>query len=223
MKGGKTTKVNSSAILNLKGGAIFQTQIMDALDGPVIGAGTTSLLKVIGSTNNNIVLNAKQTTNPKVKGSIQYCGNLTMPAGLFAEGAVQGCNVYIAKNDCNNQTGNGNPPKVNLDADGDGVADCNDNYPNDSTKAFNNYSVNYLGGGTTTAFEDKWPVKGDYDMNDVVITSRYLVVTNAANDVVQIKADYKLLATGGEFKNGAGIQFNLPQGSASNLVASTGV
>ncbi len=60
-------------------------------------------------------------------------------------------------------------------------------------------------------------------MNDVVITSRYLIITNANNKVVQIKADYKLLATGGEFQNGAGIQFNLPQGTSSNLVASTGV
>ena len=223
MKVGNTTKVNGTAILKLTDGSIFETQVMDALGGTIEGIGTTSLVKVIGSTNNNIILNAKQTNDPKVKGSIQYCDNASLPAGLFANGAMQGCDVYIVKNECNNQTGNGTPPVINPDSDGDGVADCNDSYPNDPTKAFNNYSTNYNGGGTTTAFEDKWPIKGDYDMNDVVITSKYLVVTNSVNKVVQIKADYKLLATGGEFQNGAGIQFNIPSGGASNLVASVGV
>ncbi|MDB5014071.1 MAG: hypothetical protein JWQ25_2273 [Daejeonella sp.] len=223
MKVGNTSKINGTAILKLADGSIFQTQVMDALGGTIVGTGTTSLVKVIGSTNNNIILNAKQTTDPKVKGAIEYCDNVSLPVSLFADGAMQGCDVYIVKNDCNNQTGNGTPPVDNPDGDGDGVADCNDNYPNDPSKAFNNYSTNYNGGGTTTAFEDKWPIKGDYDMNDVVITSRYLVVTNSINKVVQIKADYKLLATGGEFTNGAGIQFHIPNGGASNLVATAGV
>lgn len=41
--------------------------------------------------------------------------------------------------------------------------------------------------------------------------------------VVQIKTDYKLLATGDEFQNGGGIQFNIPSTNGSNLVAPAGV
>jgi LruC domain-containing protein len=219
----KTSKINSNALFSMNNGAMFQTGTMDALAGFIIGEGTTSLVKVLVKTNNNIILNASHTNNPKVKGAIQYCDNVSIPAGLFSGGAAQGCDVYIQKNDCNDQSGNGTPPVSNPDSDGDGIPDCNDKYPDDVNKAFDNYSINYAAGGTTTAFEDKWPIKGDYDMNDVVITARYLVVTNGANRVTQIKADYKLRATGGDFKNGAAVQFHIPKSNVSNLVATTGV
>lgn len=47
------------------------------------------------------------------------------------------------------------------DADADGVADADDEYPNDVNKAFNNRypSASYA----TLMFEDLWPGKGDYD------------------------------------------------------------
>ena len=217
------TKINSNAFLKLGSSAMFQTNVMDALAGSIVGVGTTSLVKVVSSTNNNIILEAKQTNNPRVKGAVQYCDNVIIPTGLFADGAKQGCDIYIAKTDCNGRTGNGTAPATIKDTDGDGVADINDKYPNDANKAYNNYSLNYSQGGSTVAFEDKWPVKGDYDMNDVVINYKYLIVTNAANKVVQVKADYTLLATGGDFQNGAGIQFNIPKANASNLVAPASV
>merc|ERR1711879_138237 len=51
------------------------------------------------------------------------------------------------------------------DADGDGISDVFDDFPNDPSKAFhtNNYS------NSTLVFEDLWPQKGDYDFNDMVI------------------------------------------------------
>ena len=54
------------------------------------------------------------------------------------------------------------------DKDGDGVADSQDEYPEDAERAFNNYS---LGENTfgTLLFEDLWPSFGDYDLNDLVI------------------------------------------------------
>ena len=45
------------------------------------------------------------------------------------------------------------------DKDGDGIPDLMDDYPEDATKAFNNYSS--IGEGSTVGFEDQWPVKGD--------------------------------------------------------------
>ena len=110
-----------------------------------------------------------------------------------------------------------------IDTDGDGVTDINDTYPNDKGKAFVHCSINFAAGGSTVAFEDNWPLKGDYDMNDVVLNYRYRIITNSHNKVVHIKADYKLLATGGNFENAAGIQFNIPKANAVNLVAPPGV
>ncbi|MCD0490660.1 LruC domain-containing protein [Pedobacter sp. MC2016-14] len=109
-----------------------------------------------------------------------------------------------------------------FDADNDGVLDLLDAYPNDASKAYNNYSINYNGGGSTAAFEDNFPAKGDYDVNDIVLSYKYNVITNASNRVAAISATYVLQATGGTFNNGAGIQFNLSAASATGFTSTGG-
>jgi len=101
------------------------------------------------------------------------------------------------------------------DTDDDGVADQFDDYPNDPDKAFNNY---YPGEGLygTLAFEDLWPGKGDYDFNDVVIDYNINQITNANNNVVQIKPRVVVKAIGASYKNGFGFQL----GSNPSAVAS---
>jgi LruC domain-containing protein len=100
------------------------------------------------------------------------------------------------------------------DADGDGVADANDDYPNDSTRAYDNFLVsNY----STLMFEDLWPYLGDYDFNDMVIDYKINRVTNADNDVVELKGDFVLRATGASFNSGFGFQFD---NLANNKIAS---
>ena len=213
-------RTNLKGTFNFHNGAMFRTRTLIGLDGTVVGHGNTSLFKVDVSSTENVNANGNQ----KFQNAIQYCDpSRTIRPQQFTGGAIQGCDVYIAINNCN-PVGNGIVPgPVLVDTDGDGIIDTEDDYPEDKTKAFNNYSVNYENGGSTVAFEDSWPLKGDYDLNDVVIGYRYLVVTNANNQVVHIKADYALLATGGEYESGAGIQFNLPANSAANFQASTGV
>lgn len=111
-----------------------------------------------------------------------------------------------------------NPPQ--LDSDFDSVPDSIDCYPQDSTKAFNNYypSEKEM---ATLAFEDLWPWLGDYDLNDVVIKYNYNVITNATNKVTQIKASYTLMATGGSNKNGFGVEFPLNSLQVANLSGAT--
>jgi LruC domain-containing protein len=92
------------------------------------------------------------------------------------------------------------------DTDGDGVVDVNDAFPNDPTRAYINYYPSKDNWGTL-AYEDQWPVKGDYDMNDLVVNYRYQVVTNAQNNVVEMTGDYTLLAAGATYNNGFGVQF----------------
>ncbi len=99
------------------------------------------------------------------------------------------------------------PPKPILDADKDGVPDAQDEYPNDPYRAFNNY-VPTVGGFGTLSFEDSWPVKGDYDLNDMVIDYNINRITNASNEVVEIKAKFVLRASGATFGNGFGFQLD---------------
>ncbi len=105
---------------------------------------------------------------------------------------------------------------VIIDTDGDGVIDTEDDYPNDPTRAFNNY---FPGKGVygTLAYEDLWPSKGDYDFNDVVIIYNTNIVTNAQNKVVEIKSKYKITAVGASFHNGFAFQLDnvLPNQVAS--------
>ena len=210
--------INNSSIftggdLNLFSGAVFQTGSLISMYGVIQGTGTTSLVKVLAGV-------TTLTTGSRIKGAIQFCGSSIRSSNL-SEGAVLGCDLYIPVTDCNPIL-NGTAPIIQLDTDGDGIIDLQDAYPNDATKAFKNYSVNYLLGGSTIAFEDSWPSKGDYDLNDVVMTSKYMVATNAYNVVVQVTADYALKATGADFHNGAGVQFNLPAANGKLVSATAG-
>lgn len=107
------------------------------------------------------------------------------------------------------------PLVVVIDTDGDGVPDAQDEYPNDPHRAYNSYFPSQTSFGTL-AFEDNWPLKGDYDFNDVVMGYNIKTVTNAANQVVDLVASFRLLASGATFSNGFGFQID---GIAANKVS----
>ncbi|MDP3928366.1 MAG: LruC domain-containing protein [Bacteroidota bacterium] len=88
----------------------------------------------------------------------------------------------------------------NQDTDGDGCIDAEDAFPNDAARC----AVNYKTG--TLAYEDLWPSKGDYDFNDMVVEYTFTSVTNASNKVIDIKAEFTVLAFGAGFRNGFGFQ-----------------
>jgi LruC domain-containing protein len=91
------------------------------------------------------------------------------------------------------------------DNDGDGVQDGQDAFPDDASKAYINY---YPTKDTyaNIAFEDNWPKKGDFDLNDMVVKYRYSFISNAKNQVVSMTGDYLVSAAGASFKNGFGVQ-----------------
>jgi LruC domain-containing protein len=93
------------------------------------------------------------------------------------------------------------------DQDQDGVTDNQDSSPNDSNISFNNYypAENIFG---TLAFEDNWPAKGDYDLNDLVVDYNINRMTNKNNDVVEIRAVFVLKASGASFRNALGVQLD---------------
>lgn len=101
------------------------------------------------------------------------------------------------------------------DTDNDGVRDDVDEYPTDPERAANNYFPSKTIYGSL-AFEDRWPNKGDYDFNDVVLRYRFNQVTNASNQVVDVKANFVVKASGAAFGNGFGFEMPiLPSDVAS--------
>ena len=107
---------------------------------------------------------------------------------------------------------------TDADTDGDGVKDALDEFPADPGAAFSSY---YPGSSTwgTLAFEDQWPRRGDYDMNDVVMGYRTREIMNAARQVTALSIDYRLLARGGLSDSGFGV--HLPGLPASAVAGAT--
>ncbi len=203
-----TTTINSGSNttqLRLYNGAMFYSTGNFTANARVKGYGSTSLVKIDGS----VTLNSNSDFND----NLQVCTNATISSNKLTSGATTGCSLYIAQDGCNT-TGNGGPTVI--DTDNDGAPDNTDDYPNDPTKAYNNYYPSSTG-MVTAAFEDQWPAKGDYDFNDVVMSYRYQIVTNATDNVVEVNGTYKLHATGGSYLNAFAVQFPIDRATVSGL------
>ncbi|MBN1650531.1 MAG: LruC domain-containing protein [Bacteroidales bacterium] len=110
---------------------------------------------------------------------------------------------------------------VIADADGDGVVDSEDNYPDDASIAFNNYYPSQASNGTL-AFEDLWPSKGDYDFNDLVLEYNFNSITNANNEVVKLEANFIVKFVGGSHRNGFAFEMeNILSNQVSSVTGSS--
>jgi LruC domain-containing protein len=96
------------------------------------------------------------------------------------------------------------------DADKDGVLDWEDNYPENSKQAFDDfYPAKGMPG--SYAFENGWPEHDDYDFNDLVLDYEYNRISNSNNQVVEIVIISQLRAIGTTLNNGFGLQLTIPQ------------
>jgi len=100
------------------------------------------------------------------------------------------------------------------DTDGDGVPDSSDEFPYDPIAAFSTHSP-AEGQYSTLAFEDLYPTKGDYDMNDVVVDYNIVYMKNAANKVSKMKFNLLLRAFGGGYRNGFAFEMPFPASDVS--------
>ena len=186
------------------------------LNSGIQGTGSRSTVKTTTST-----INGAQVNGP-VEFATQSGSISNGNASNFVNGAtlVSWANMtnYIPTGNCNPE-GSGSNPGL-LDSDGDGVPNTLDDYPNDPTRAYNNYfpGKNQF---ASLAFEDLWPSKGDYDLNDLVLDCNYWYVTNAQNKVVDIKPRIYVRAGGATLKNAFGFQFDGVLPSAVQSVAIT--
>lgn len=197
-------QVNQGATLLLKNNSMISTATYKQ-STDIQGTGGRSEIKISGS--GQII-----GTN-KVSGSIETItpsGTLTSGGSAnFINGATL-TSIAAAKNvlqvsTCNPEGVGGNPPPT--DTDGDGIANSLDQYPSDPTRAFDNYYPSQTAYGTLV-FEDLWPAMGDYDLNDLVLDYRVQNVTNALNNVVDIKINYYVRAAGAGYSNGFGFQLD---------------
>lgn len=106
------------------------------------------------------------------------------------------------------------------DSDNDGVEDANDEFPTDPARAYTSRFP--TSGYQTLAFEDLWPAQGDYDFNDMVISSQILYTLDANNNKVDATVTISLDAMGAGASNGLALRLlnmnNQPIGS--NVIAS---
>lgn len=105
---------------------------------------------------------------------------------------------------------------IENDADGDGIIDIYDDYPNDAERATDTYTPSITGLGSY-AFEDLWPYQGDYDFNDLIVNYRFVNVVNGAGLVVETKMYFFVKNIGGSFKNGFGVELNMDKNLINNV------
>ncbi len=91
-----------------------------------------------------------------------------------------------------------------IDADNDGVADSDDDYPNDASRAYQSFFP--TAGYQTLAFEDLWPAQGDYDFNDMVVSTKITYSEDANNNKVDATFEISLDAMGAGASNGLAIR-----------------
>lgn len=119
------------------------------------------------------------------------------------------CNTYIPTDACKT-LGNGTLP----DADGDGVVDALDEFPNDAQRV-----ARVTGGVSTLIAEDLWPYTGDYDFNDVVLEYQFDQVIDAQSNIKELTFKYIVKARGAGYDNGFGFTLTTP---AANVASVTG-
>ncbi len=113
-------------------------------------------------------------------------------------------------------------PASGNDDDNDGVLNAYDDYPTDGNKAYN---VSYPSPSTfaNVAFEDLWPSKGDYDLNDVVVAYQYNGVLDASNKMVSMTGKFKLRAAGGIFKNAFSVELPINKSAVTTITGGLGL
>lgn len=99
------------------------------------------------------------------------------------------------------------------DADGDGIDDPQDDYPNDPTVVVRNSVPS--SGYAHIAFEDMWPQQGDYDFNDMVIAHKTDFAYNASGALIRADVEVQIRALGALYHNGLALRFTQLDGNSS--------
>lgn len=72
----------------------------------------------------------------------------------------------------------------------------------------------------TLCYEDNWPLKGDYDMNDVMVKYNCVISYNHNNDILFSEDEFKIIWSGADFRNSFGVDYEMPSFVASAKIIS---
>lgn len=109
--------------------------------------------------------------------------------------------------------------KAYTDTDGDGVFDDFDDFPTNPDLAYqvfypSPYNNSSLKSGDESyivwyyqMFEDLWPSKGDYDLNDLIIKLRMVTNFDGSNNWISGTFDYYVWTNGASINLGCGMEF----------------
>ncbi len=87
------------------------------------------------------------------------------------------------------------------DSDADGIDDGQDAFPEDYRRASSRFFPSRQG-WVTLAFEDNWPRRGDYDLNDLVVRQRTELFYNSQNLITGLRIRGYIDARGASYHNG---------------------
>lgn len=90
--------------------------------------------------------------------------------------------------------------EISCDADGDGIIDRWDDYPDDPDIAMTTYFPE--SGKQVLAFEDLWPYLGDFDFNDLVLSNQVVIKKNSTGKPVEASFTISIDAVGASYDNG---------------------
>lgn len=154
---------------------------------------------------------------PNIKAShAQAFRNERMFDGAFLTDNWEDRKYYIAWTEINNGYGEFEL----MDKDGDGVPSHEDIDDTDPNAAYNSYFPS-ASDMATMMFEDNWPGRGDYDMNDVVVDFNVYWATNAQNQATGMTVQWKLRAAGAQNKLAMALQLDGLAVGAVSAVEST--
>ncbi len=203
-------KVNNSTI-NMDGGSMFVTANISDVYGMKVNS-TSPSFALIKNTGDMPDL---RWAASEVKGNIEFVhSKLVSGAGAngrdlyeatFSNGAIlsKTQTKNIVGTSCNQSLGQIDPGTP----------------PVDPGNEFTTYFPSQSGWGTY-AFEDLWPFKGDYDLNDMVLNFRVSIVSNSSNKVTKLIFDYTILAVGAT--KIPAVAFQLDNVPAANIGSVTG-
>ena len=87
------------------------------------------------------------------------------------------------------------------DSDNDGIRDSADLFPHDPERASVSYSPSQ-NSHALLCFEDNFPAKGDYDFNDMIVSTKAKEIFNTDNKLKEFTLNMELKAMGASYHNG---------------------
>lgn len=201
-----------NSIFTMDGGSIFLTATISPAPNKMKFISTSSTYALFKNTGTMLDIRAKEC---EISGNIEYVheklvdGVVANGKDLYLSSIKNG--AILSKVQTKNIPGTGcNQSLGQIEAT---------TPPVDPNLEFVTYFPSQSG-WATYAFEDQWPAKGDYDLNDLVILFRVTSVTNSSNLITKLHFDY-ILAAAGAMKQ-IGTAFQLNNVMASNIKSVSG-